>query len=321
MRSRAGGRLLALFGAPLNTLILRAHADCPLRLKELHERLGSSQSTLREYLASLISLGALRKHDLERSPPAVATGLTEAGWELLRVADVFERWLAQAPDGPIALDSEQGKGAVKALAAGWDSNVLGALAARPLSLTELDGLIDGLSYPALERRLAAMRARRQIEALPDRRTETLYTVTGWVRQAFAPLAAASSYERRRLLSDSELIWGADLEAAFLLALPLITLPLGVRGACLLLVDAGDGGDVEELRTGVRGEVEGGCVAAAVPISPIEDADSPCWIRGSSLAWLDAIVEGDPGQLQMGGPERRLPLCVVQGFHDAFSRHQ
>lgn len=320
---RVGGQLLVLFGAPLNTLILRAHADCPMRLKDLHERLGSSQSTLREYLANLISLGLLRKHDLERSPPAVATELTEAGRELLPIADVFESWLAQAPDGPIALDSEQGKGAVKALAAGWTSNVIGALAVRPLSLTELDRLIDGLSYPALERRLAAMRARRQIEALADRRTETLYTVTAWTRRAFAPLVAAGRYELRCLPSGSGSVSGKDLAVAFLLVSPLISLPRGVRGACLFLVDPGDGEDeaVRGRRSGVRVQVEEGRVASAVPLSPEEGGNSSCWVSGASPAWLDAIVEGDPGRLQIGGPERRLPICLAEAVHDAFSALQ
>ena len=44
-----------------------------------------------------------------------------------------------------------------------------ALAARPLSLTELDSLISDLSYPALERRLSSMRIAGLVEAQPSQR--------------------------------------------------------------------------------------------------------------------------------------------------------
>jgi len=66
------------------------------------------------------------------------------------VADTVEAWLARAPAGPIPLGSEVAKAAIKALVDGWEATMLRALAARPLSLTEFDSLIAGLSYPALE---------------------------------------------------------------------------------------------------------------------------------------------------------------------------
>jgi hypothetical protein len=91
--------------------------------------------------------------------------MTEAGREILSVADVLEAWLARAPQGPIALGSEPAKGPIRSLIGGWGSTMLRALAARPLSLTELDGLIGGLSYPSIERRLSAMHAARQVEPL------------------------------------------------------------------------------------------------------------------------------------------------------------
>ena len=82
---------------------------------------------------------------------------------------IVEAWLAQAPQGSIPLGSEPAKGAIRALVGGWGSTMLRALAARPLSLTELSSVITGsLSYPALERRSRAMRAARQLELRPER---------------------------------------------------------------------------------------------------------------------------------------------------------
>ena len=89
------------------------------------------------------------------------------GRELLEVAERLELWLAQAPDGPISLESGAAKGAVKALVDGWGSTMMRALAARPLSLTELDGIIADLSYPALERRLSSMRMAGLVEAAAE----------------------------------------------------------------------------------------------------------------------------------------------------------
>ena len=68
--------------------------------------------------------------------------LTPLGGDLLEVADSLETWLRLAPDGAIGLDSGTAKGAVRALVDGWGSQMLRVLAARPLSLTELDKLRD-----------------------------------------------------------------------------------------------------------------------------------------------------------------------------------
>ena len=61
---------------------------------------------------------------------------------MLAVAEVVEAWLARAPQGSIPLGSESAKGAIRALIGGWGSTMLRALAARPLSLTELSSVIN-----------------------------------------------------------------------------------------------------------------------------------------------------------------------------------
>ena len=155
---RAGGTVLSLLAGPLCTPILRAHLDGPLRLPDLRERIGgAAQTTLRGQVGNLRSVGALERQVRSGMPYTVENELTDAGRGILEVAEAVEAWLSQAPQGPIALGSESSKGAIRALVGGWGSTVLRALSARPLSLTELDGVIPDLSYPSLERRLSAMR--------------------------------------------------------------------------------------------------------------------------------------------------------------------
>ena len=99
--------------------------------------------------------------------------------------------------------------------------MLRALAARPLTLTELDRLIAGLSYPSLERRPGAMRLAGQIKPCPSPERGTPYTVTPWLRRAIAPLAAAARWERVNVPDYTAPITKSDAEAAFLLAIPLL----------------------------------------------------------------------------------------------------
>ena len=201
--ARAGSRVLEIFENPLNTRILRAHADGPQRLADFQERVGwSAQTTVRSAISSLCEIGALARQGVCDSANAVATVLTEAGREMLLVADEVEAWLALCPDGPISPDGAQAKSAVKALAGGWNSTLMGALANRSFTLTELADLIPELSFPALERRVAWMRTSGQIEPVEKKGRGTPYVVTDWLRHAIAPLSAAGRWERRYLGEQS-----------------------------------------------------------------------------------------------------------------------
>ncbi len=122
-----------------------------MRLAELRKVTGlPAQTTLRGHLTTQGEIGVLAKRPTEQMPYAVENELTPMGVELLEVSKQLQLWLGEAPDGPISLESAAAKGAVKALVDGWGSTMMRALAARPMSLTELDSLIPGLSYPALE---------------------------------------------------------------------------------------------------------------------------------------------------------------------------
>jgi DNA-binding HxlR family transcriptional regulator len=183
--------VLSLIARPLTVPILRGHLDGPLRLPDLRERFSDvKRTTLRTQVDKLRGIGALERHVLARMPYTVENELTDAGREILAVADSVAAWLARAPHGPIALGSEEAKAAIKALVDAWDSTMLDALVERPMSLTELDNRIGEHTYPALDRRLSAMRAAGLVEPRPKGAGEaTPYAVTEWARQGSGLLLA------------------------------------------------------------------------------------------------------------------------------------
>lgn len=314
-RVRAGGTVLSLLAGPLSVPILRAHLDGPLRLPDLREHIGgAAQTTLRGQVGNLRGVGALERHVRGGMPYTVENELTAVGKGILAVASVVEAWLNRAPQGPIALGSEPAKDAIRALIGGWGSTILRALAARPLSLTELDSVIVELSYPSLERRLSAMRAARQVEPRPNGgRGAKPFAVTGWTRQAVAPLVAAGRCECTHLPDLTEPLAQIDIEAAFLLAVPLVELQVDQDGSCLLAVDTGvTKGDESNGRiAGVHVEVEEGDIVSC--ISRFEH-DPGTWALGKVDSWVDAILEGKTDRLRVGGESPGLAKAVISSLH-------
>jgi DNA-binding HxlR family transcriptional regulator len=314
VRPRAGSQPLSVLATPLNFLILRSLSERPMRLAELRKATGlPAQTTLRGHLANLGEIGVLAKRPTAQMPYAVENELTPMGEELLAVAERLEGWLQESPDGPISLESGAAKGAVKALVDGWGSTMMAALAARPLSLTELDSMIAGLSYPALERRLSSMRIAGLVEAQPSHGAGTPYGVTEWARRGVAPLAAAGRCERLYMGKASPPVTQLDIEAAFLLATPLVGLPRNVGGFCQLEVEAGPGGAAGP--AGVRVTIEDGRVVGCV--SRLEPSPG-AYAVGSAPTWFSAIEEGETRRLRFGG-SRRLAEDVVGALHTAFAR--
>jgi DNA-binding HxlR family transcriptional regulator len=317
-RLRAGGAVLSLIAGPLCVPILRAHLEGPLRLPDLRERIGgAAQTTLRGQVGNLRGVGALERKVIPGMPYTVENDLTDCGREILEVAERVDAWLSRAPQGPIRLGSEEAKGAIRALVGGWSSTVLRALAARPLSLTELSAVIDGISYPALERRLSAMRTVRQIEVLSNRPGKAKpYAVTDWTRRAMGPLLAAACCECKHLGGVAEPAGRIDLEAALLLAVPLVSLPPGSGGSCLLAVSEPAEGPTGPAPgrhvAGVRVEVEGGRVTCA----PGLEADLGICAYGTAGAWAKAFVEGSLDGLRVGKSECPLAHPLIEGIRSA-----
>jgi DNA-binding HxlR family transcriptional regulator len=292
-RTRAGAQALSLLAAPVNVAILEALAKGPASLIDIRRTAGSPpQTTMRKSLQRLTEQGVLEKNRSDTFPGAIDFELTTSGSELLELAAVVSSWLAVSPEGPVTLGTAKAKSVVKALVDGWSTNILRALAARPFALTELDSLITSLSYPALERRLGAMHLVGQVEKHRAIGRGTPYAVTDWLRLGVVPLVVAMYWERQ-YLSPAPPITARDVEAAFLLALPLVRLPETLCGNCRLAVEVSAGGRI----AGAMAQVRGGKV---IRCTSRLQGDPVAWALGSSGAWLHAVIECDPTVLDLGG---------------------
>jgi DNA-binding HxlR family transcriptional regulator len=310
---------LSLLSTPLNVYVLRALEEESRPLGDLRHAVGSpAQTTMRGHLRRLAEIGVVERRRQSDFPGSVDYELGGPGHELLAVAEVLQAWLADSPDGPAQLGSPAAKSAIKALVEGWSSAVVRALVAKPLSLTELSRLITGLSYPSLERRLGALRLAGQIERRTGNGRGTPYAVTDWLRRAMAPLAAAVRWERLHLADEAPPLGRIDVEAAFMLAIPLLELPVDLSGHCRLAVELSNGngnGNGGPRLAGVQVGVQEGRVASC--ISRLE-GDAEAWASGSPSAWLGALIEQDSAQLELGG-DGNLALGLLDGLHSALFR--
>lgn len=296
---------------PINAAVVRALAEGPRSLADLRGAAGlPPHTTMRDYLRVLTRTGVVEKHRSETFPGAVGYELTTAGNGLLEVALLLAAWLAAAPGRPIELGRPEAKNATKALVDGWTSSMVRALAARPLSLTELDSVISNLNYPSLERRLAVMRQLGMVEAVPSRGRGTPYTVTDWLRRAIAPLAAATRWEHRHLRNQAPAVTNRDIEAAFLLAIPLLRLSAAASGFCRVAVQV-DNGDLNSL-VGAMVEVREGRIASC--LTRLE-GHPHARALGSTSAWFEAVTACDASRLELGG-DLGLATELLEGLHAA-----
>lgn len=294
--ARAGGQALALLAAPLNVEILKALQDGPRNLLDLRQAVGSPpQSTMRVYARTLTEMGVLERRRRNEFPATAEYSSTPAGHALLAAVAVWEEWLQAAPEGPLASGSIAAKSATKALLGGWSANIVRAVAARSLTLTELNVLIPKISYPSLERRLGAMRLAGLIEATPGEGRGVPYQTTEWLRRAVLPLTAAVAWEQRFLREPEARIGGNDAEAAFLLAIPLISLETALSGSCRLSVEIRGGPD--PVFAGVLIGVEGGkIVSCTARLKGAVDASA----SGTPSAWLRQVAGASNSHLEMSG---------------------
>ncbi len=315
-QERAGSRALSAFARVLNAKVLEAHTDGPLRPAELETKLGwAAKASLRVATATLCELGALSSVEPVEARRAAATQLTEAGEDLLAVAGALERWLSQSPFGPLPLWDTAGRGAVRALVAGWESTIVGAVAEEPRSLSELNSEIPEQSYPSLKRRLSRLRSASLVEPVNGRRRSPAHTATEWLRGAVGPLSMAGRWERRHAAEQAPPLTRQEIEAALLLALPLVTLPSEASGDCVLAAPAAEAGDgeAETSLAAVTLVVEKGRVVS----SSSGAAPTPTtWALGTPDAWLDAMIDGNHDSLRLRGSHSALAVAAIRGIHES-----
>jgi hypothetical protein len=144
---------------------------------------------------------------------------------------------------------------------------------------------------------------------------TPYVVTDWLRYAIAPLCAAGRWERRHLGEESPSITDVEVEASFLLTLPLASLPPYAQGSCVLAAqtDPAEPDTRDRHLAGVNVAVDGGrVVAAAVEIG----AEPSTWAVGTPAAWFDVVIDGRVEDLRIGGVNPQLALDLVSSLHFA-----
>jgi len=294
--------------APLNVHILQTLEQEPKTLLDLRQAVGSPpQSTMRLYSRTLSEQGIIDRNRTSGFPGSVQYELTQAGRDLIAVARVLEAWLATAPAGPISIGTTASKSATKALVEGWSTNIVRAIAARPLSLTELNTVIPRVSYPSLERRLGSMRLAGLLEPLPSERRGTPYGATDWLRQATVPVAAAAAWERRHRSLNAQPIGRLAVEAAFLLAMPLLEMPTELAGRCRLAVEVQGGSS--PIFAGVLVSIEAGRM---ILCTSRLDGSIDGWVSGSPDAWLRRMGGVSQNGLELGG-DVALPELLLRGL--------
>lgn len=306
---RPGTFVLSLLSVPLNVHVLEALEEGPKSLTDLRRAAGApSPTTMRKQLGILTDLEvAIRRQQVE-FPGGVEFELGPAGADLLEVTRLLQSWLADCPEGELAIGSAVAKNASKALVEGWNTKIVRALAARPRSLTELNRLISGFNYPYLERRFSALRLCGLIEPRPGEGRGTLYAPSRWLQRACGPLMAAAHWERQHAPAEVE-AERFDFETAFLLGTLGKSLPSDASGRCRLGVELRNGGG-ELALAGVQLQVVEGEVLSCVA-RPEGDADASA--SGSSSAWVRALISGRPDDLYLSG-DRRLAMEIFEGLH-------
>jgi DNA-binding HxlR family transcriptional regulator len=304
----AGARGLSLLSDPLDAQVLQALENRALPLINLRQAAGMPpQTTLRKHLKALDRLGLLVRAQPREFPAAVTYELSDAGLELRAAARLVEAWLTASPSGPLPLGRSATKRAVKSLVDAWTTKMLRALVAKPLSLTELDGLLSGVNYPALERRLTAMRLAGLVEAMRGGAGNTPYRVTRWLREAVGPLIVTADWESRHGIADSEPLDRLDIETIFLLAIPLVRLPSTFGGTCHLTVNFPDDGQGSQ--AGVAVAVDQG---RPVSCTSLRRGEGTSMAVGSGGAWLAALSASGEASIAFEG-DRALAQALVAGL--------
>ena len=258
-------------------------------------------------------VGALGREEAGKTGRSAVACLTASGRELLEVGDAVAAWLAICPQGPIPPAGERARLALKALAGGWDTNLIRILAEEPASHRELSRRLPAVSYPALERRLAWMQRAGQLERVERAGRDTGYRVSPWLRLAVAPLSVSGRWEQRRLGGKGAELSEGEVEAAFLLALPLVGAPEAPDANYTLAVTLTGSSSGPAAAAGGRGDRRtGGRTGQVVSAG---DRSGPEHLGDRGARGLgEAVIEGRTEGLRLGGEALSGCARLVTAIH-------
>lgn len=312
-KARAGALTLLYLASPMErSVLLTLLAEATTGARVLDELEAPDLDDPDTMLAIFGDTYLLEPADPDHPPgapigPDTMLQPTPAGREVPFVGVVLQHWLDSCPDGPVELGPDAGP-VLAPLLTGWCSMVTHALAAKPLTAVETQEAIQVLDLDTVEARIESMEEAGQVEALPGPEGEPRYVVTEWLRMGIAPLAAAARVELRHPPGDTAAVAALDVEASFLLTLPLLELPADLSGSCSLAVELDEG--VTGSPAGVTAQVENGRVVSCERRLE-EDADA--WATGSAADWLDTLIEPDAERVRSGG-ERLLAGQLLHELH-------
>lgn len=139
---------------------------------------------------------------------------------------------------------------------------------------------------------------------------TPYGLTDWARRGVLPLASAVNCERMHMQVRAAPVTQIDIEAAFMLATPVVGVAPEASGSCRLEVDPEP--DRSRERVAIAVAVEAGRVVACdseLGRAPTATAS------GSASRWFGAVKEGTANLLSFDGA-RQLSEGLVVGLHTA-----
>ncbi len=186
---------LRLLAQPATRSLLDELAVEPRELKDLRQVLGSPpETTVRGYVRPLVVAGAIEQRRHGGFPGGYDYRLTPAGRDLAAVGQRVAAWLDAAPRETAPLGSEAGKRAIRALVNAWEAGIVRALTASRPTVTQLAIAIPEISYPALERRVTAMRRIGMVDTSDGGREGFPLLASDWLRASAVPLTAAVRWE-------------------------------------------------------------------------------------------------------------------------------
>lgn len=308
--ARYGMRLLR---SGLNRGVLRVLAVRSMGVGDLCAALMlESDTSLREQLGQLATVGVIeRREDVEISASAGEFRLTRAGEDLLGVMRLAAAWLMDRPGSPLNPESEAAWRAVAALGDAWERSLIQHLLLRPSTRPELLETIPDLSREKAKRMLRRLQGAGLLRTVEVGGTGVRFVPTRWARTAIAVLAAVARWERNRLPGMAEPVTASDGAIALLGALPLVEPPTDAAGIGTFAVES-DAVGATPRTSGVWARFAGGrvtrCSGGHCPSPP------DVWVHGGIDAWLDAVIDGRPTALRLGG-DLALAKVAIGGLHE------
>jgi DNA-binding HxlR family transcriptional regulator len=306
--ARQGMRLLR---PELNRALLQALGTRPMSIGDLCAHLMlESDTTLREQLDQLEATSVIERKTEAQAQTAELL-LTRAGDDLLSVISLVGAWLGRRPARPLSPESDAAWRAFAALGDGWERSLIQHLLLRPSTRGELLEKIPSLTRGKSKRMLRRLQGAGLLRPLDSDKPVPRYALTVWAREAIAILAAIAHWERAHLPGGAEPIAASDAAIGLLGALPLIRTHPDVSGIGAFTVEA-------EAREPTHGAsavwacfVRGG-VSVCRPGSCPKPPDA--WVHGRVDAWIEAVVDGRPAALHLGG-DRSLGGGAIHGLHE------